>query len=422
MTEKNKNFDNFFARVFRKFSQFCFLSVKNANENVIWESASSCAFGFIFSFIPVVLIIFTVLVTVLKISPEILNYAFNFVDQFKSFYDFEPLLNALLRMKSVSLIEVFLALWVIWMARKLFYSIVRGINRIFRSATKRISFTNQIFSFISEFVLVLIFILVVLFSFLFNKLNQLPFFKFITSSFPILFSSNSNKVVIFLTYFLFFSFTVYSYKFLSGTKPGWKICIFYAAISSSIMFCVSFFINKFMHFTNYNIVYGTVSTVIVFLFKVYIFFGVFLFFAQTLYVSEFFENLILCELYSSQNVKRNKISSFVYSKLFKNPVLSSAFLTKVFKNNEKIFSPNDDADFVFYLKNGIVLDIKDNFSLTYKTGDFFGENCIILNKKRKTLAVSVGECEICFIPKELFKKILKDYPKLGKITLTKLKF
>lgn len=387
---------------------------------MIWESASACAFGFIFSFIPVVLIIFTILVTVIKISPDILNYAVDFVIQFKPFYDFDPLLNALLKMRTVSLIEIFLAFWVIWMARKLFYSIVRGINRIFRSVAKRLSITNQIFSFVSEIVLVLIFILVVLFSFLFNKLNQLLIFKFNASSFFLFSRSNSNRIVIFLTYFLFFAFTVYSYKFLSGCKPDWKICLFYAALSSGIMFVISFFINKFMRFTNYNIVYGTISAVIVFLFKVYVFFGIFLFFAQTLYVSEFFENLIICELYSSQNMKRNFAKSFFYSRLFKNPVLSSDFSTKIFKSGEKIFSPNDDADFVFYLKSGVVLDIKDDISLTYRTGNFFGEKCVVLNEKRKTLAISVGESEICFIPQELFKKILKDYPRLDRIALAKL--
>ena len=36
MKKENKTSDNFFVRVFRKFSQFCFLSIKNANENMIW--------------------------------------------------------------------------------------------------------------------------------------------------------------------------------------------------------------------------------------------------------------------------------------------------------------------------------------------------------------------------------------------------
>ena len=285
MTKENKTSDNFFTRIFRKFSQFCFLSVKNANENMIWESASACAFGFIFSFIPVVLIILTVLVTVLKLSPEILSYVIDFANQFKSFYDFTPLINTLLKMKSISIIEIFLAVWVIWMARKLFYSVVSGINRIFRSVTKRLSVVNQMFSIISEFVVVLIFILVILFSFLFNKLNQLPFFKLLNSSFPVLFSTGSNKLIISVTYLLFFIFSVYSYKILSGAKPRWRTCIFYAAVSTGVTFGISFFINKFMRITNYNIVYGTISTLVILLFKVYLFFAVFMFCAQMLYVS-----------------------------------------------------------------------------------------------------------------------------------------
>ena len=420
MTKENKTSDNFFTRIFRKFSQFCFLSVKNANENMIWESASACAFGFIFSFIPVVLIILTVLVTVLKLSPEILSYVIDFANQFKSFYDFTPLINTLLKMKSISIIEIFLAVWVIWMARKLFYSVVSGINRIFRSVTKRISVVNQMFSIISEFVVVLIFILVILFSFLFNKLNQLPFFKLLNSSFPVLFSTGSNKLIISVTYLLFFIFSVYSYKILSGAKPRWRTCIFYAAVSTGVTFGISFFINKFMRITNYNIVYGAISTLVILLFKVYLFFAVFMFCAQMLYVSEFFENLMICELYYAQTVKKNQVNIIFYEKMFKNPVFSDAFITKQYKNQQKIYSPEDDAEFVFYLKNGIILDIQANHCKTYRNGDFFGESCIILNEKRKSNAIAVGECEVSYIPKDVFQKILADYPKLGKIALQKM--
>lgn len=420
MTKENKAPDNFFVRIFRKLSQFCFLSVKNANENMIWESASACAFGFIFSFIPVVLIIFTVLVTILKLSPEILNYVIDFANQFKSFYDFTPLVNALLKMKSISTIEIFLAVWVIWMARKLFYSVVNGINRIFRSVSKRLSVVNQMFSIVSEFVVVLIFILVILFSFLFNKLNQLSLFKFLSSSFPVIFSNSSNRLIIFVTYFLFFIFSVYSYKILSGAKPRWKTCIFYAAISTGVTFVISFFINKFMRITNYNIVYGTISTLVILLFKVYLFFAVFMFCAQMLYVSEFFENLMICELYYAQTIKKNQMNIFFYEKMFRNPVFSDAFVTKRFANQQKIYFTEDDAEFVFYLKKGLILDVQNNYCKTYRTGDFFGESCIILNEKRKSDAIAVGECEVTYIPKEIFKKIIADYPKLGKIALQKM--
>lgn len=420
MTKENKTSDNLLTQTFRKFSQFCFLSVKNANENMIWESASACAFGFIFSFIPVVLIIFTVLVTILKLSPDILTYVIDFANQFKSFYDFMPLINALLKMKSISLIEIFLAVWVIWMARKLFYSVISGINRIFRSVTKRLSVVNQMFSIVSEFVVVLIFILVILFSFLFNKLNQLPLFKLLSSSFPVLFSTSSNRLIILVTYFLFFIFSVYSYKVLSGAKPRWRTCIFYAAVSTGVTFGISFFINRFMRITNYNIVYGAISTLVILLFKVYLFFAVFMFCAQMLYVSEFFENLMICELYYAQTVKTNQMNIIFYEKLFKNPLFSDAFTTIRFSNQQKIYSREDDAEVVFYLKKGIILDVQGNHCKTYRNGDFFGESCIILNENRKSDAIAVGDCEVICIPKDVFQKILAYYPKLGKIALQKI--
>ncbi len=139
-----------------------------------------------------------------------------------------------------------------------------------------------------------------------------------------------------------------------------------------------------------------------------------------LYVSEFFENLLICELYYAQTVKKNQVNILFYEKMFKNPVFSDFFITKRFTNQQKIYSPNDEAKFVFYLKKGIILDVQENHCNTYRTGDFFGESSIILSENRKSKAIAVGECEVSYIPKKIFQKILADYPKLGKIALQKI--
>ena len=66
------------SQAITKFSQFLFLSFKSGDDNILWESAASCSYSFIFSFIPVVMIIFTILISFLKITPEILGIVIEF--------------------------------------------------------------------------------------------------------------------------------------------------------------------------------------------------------------------------------------------------------------------------------------------------------------------------------------------------------
>ena len=57
-----------------KMGQIVYLTCSNFEANNLWESASSCSFGFIFSFVPLALIILTVLVGIIRVSPGILEY------------------------------------------------------------------------------------------------------------------------------------------------------------------------------------------------------------------------------------------------------------------------------------------------------------------------------------------------------------
>ena len=398
-------------QVFTKFGQFIFLSIKNSNSNNLWESAASCSYSFIFSFIPVVLIIFTVLSSILKFSPETLQIVIDFCKRFSNVFDLTPFIKNLVEKKAISVMNIFLAIWVIWMARKMFLSIVQAINRIFLSATKRVSIVNQLITFISEFVLVLVFILVIILAFLLNKFLQLPVLETIRHSFPKIFTTGSNVLVSSVLYFMFFVFTLYSYRFMSGTKPKISIAAFYAFISTAVTFVISYFINKFMHFTNYNIIYGTISTLLILLFKVYMFFAVFLFCAQMLYVSQFFEEQIIAQIYTSQKDENNSEDIFtklINQKLFGNPsVFKIETENKSFQVGDVIYSENQKADYVFFVRSGCVEETKDGLATTYKKGDFFGEIPAFLHSNRESKAVTTEQTELMMIKSQTFKKIIR---------------
>ena len=419
--ERKKNHKYSFSQIITKFSQFIYLSVQGSTNNNIWESASACSFNFIFSFIPVVMIILTALVTVLRFSPDLLQYVMGFCKQVESIYDFWPLLENLLNKKSISFFDFILAIWVIWMARKLFLSIVKGINFIFRTENKRKNAFNQLLTFISEFALVIVFIIFIIGTFLFNKLLNLPMFDFLRSNFPFIFRTLYNVLASSVMYFMFFVFSLLSYKFISGTNPPLKICLFYAFLNTGITFVISFFLNRFMNLTNYNVIYGTISTVIVLLFKVYLFFSIFLFCAQMVYVSQFFDNLIISQVYVIQHKKRTYIENLLCNYLFNRPSVSNLKTKSVFyQSGDIIYKEGDDSQYVYYIKNGNVTETTGNSTITYENSCFFGEITGFLNTTRTSTATADTYTEVIKINTPSFIKIINQDHLASTVALTKL--
>ena len=110
-------------------------------------------------------------------SPGILDYVNAFAGEIESVVDIKPFLNNIINKRNFHIVDVFLAFWIIWMARKLFLSIVQAMNKIFNSVTKRRGILNQAIVFVSEFILVIIIAAVIIFTFAFNQLVMSNFFE-----------------------------------------------------------------------------------------------------------------------------------------------------------------------------------------------------------------------------------------------------
>ena len=415
------------SRLFTKFYQFWYLTVSNFNKNNLWDSACSCSFGFVFSFVPIALIIITLLIGVLKGSPSLLSYIYEFCTKIQDIIDLKPLINNLVNRKSLRFADIFLALWLIWMARRLFLSIVRGMDSIFHSHVTQKGLFIQLFTFLSEFVMIFVFITLTIFTFAFNKvftnsMQDNSLFAFIRDSFPFIFRLRSNVIISSFTYFLLFIFTIYIYKFVSGSKPKFRICTFYAAFSTGGFFIFSFFMNKFMNMTNYNIVYGTISTLVILMAKVYFFFVIFLFCAQMVYVSQFFDSLLLAEMYLLPNNNTHGLIPIIRRKTFMNStVLQTETNTIHIDAGEKIYTKGDNVDKVFYLRKGEVWEENETLSLKYETGSFFGELPLILNTQRLGTTTALTDCDLLYISAEKFLQLVKENPRVSAQALEQLK-
>lgn len=404
-----------------RFSQMLYLTLSNFSKNALWESASSCAFGFIFSFIPIILIIFTVLAGILRIYPNIFNFIISFSNQFDSVIKITPVLEKMLEIRSLSSFNIFLAFWIIWMARKLFNSIISSMNKVFRSVSKRKTWYNQLLTFIIEFSITLIIAIVIIAAFAFTQMLSLPFFQTLLSRFPFLLRQSSHNLGIFILYFVLFISTVIAYRVIPGTKPLLRRCLFYAAISTITFFIVSCFLNAFMNVTNYNTVYGTISSLVVLMMKVYLFFIIFLFCAQMIYVSQFFDTLLRSEIYLLPPFSSKRMGDYLRRFLFINPSeIQTPQNTVKLEIGQTLYRADEKVKFVYYLKSGALSEASAKGFTLRPQGCFLGDVQCILNQTYQAETQALVECELISFTAEEFMQIIEKSHHAARKAISKI--
>jgi len=411
----------YFKKIFSRFGQMLYLTISNFTKNALWESAAACSFGFIFSFIPITLIIFTVLVGIIQIYPNIYNFIINFAKEIQNIVNIMPLLDKLMQIRSVKSFNIFLAVWVIWMARKLFNSIIIAMSKVFRSVSKRKSWFNQLLTFIIEFSITLIIAVILIAAFAFTQILSLPFFQTILSNFPILVKQSSHNIGILILYFVLFVSTVIAYRIISGTKPLLRRCIFYALLSTVSFFVVSFFINLFMNVTNYNAVYGTISSLVLLMMKVYIFFILFLFCAQMIYVSQFFETLLRSEIYQLPGYDSKGVGNYLRRFLFINPSeIQTEMNTVYLKTGQVLYTSDQKVSFVYFIKKGAVSEASDKGFTLRSQGSFLGDVQCILNQNYQCTATALADCELISFTSEEFMQIIEKSHHAARKAISKI--
>ena len=404
-----------------KFLQFIYLSFMNFEKNVLQENACACSFSFVFSFIPICVIAVTILTTIISFSPEAMGYVMKLAELVEKYVDIKPFIYSLLNIKSLKLINIILVVWIIMMARKLFLSVVRAMYIIFHKTNAEKSFLIQVFTFVFEFVVVALIIIIAIIFFIINESLKLPIFQTLKSHFQLFSNLNPNLLVGIVAYSFLFLIVFLIYKFTSQIKKRIPLCLFYSLLCVVATFVVSYFLNLFLNTTNYNSIYGTISTLIIMMFKVFIFFCIFLFCAQMMYVSLNFDIMLKGEIYLLPGFESDSFDAILHRVLFINPSLIQTEENTFFYNtNEIIFEKGQKPEFVYYLKRGTVYEYSDNQIKYYDQGTFFGEPSCILNQQRTSDVKTVTPCEVLAISKDDFMTLLEVYPAAAQKAIEKI--
>ncbi|MCR5284663.1 MAG: YihY/virulence factor BrkB family protein [Treponema sp.] len=395
-----------------KLGQIIYITCANFMNNNLWESASSCSFGFIFSFIPLSLIIIALLTGLIKLSPDIYQWVLKIVDEIRPVYDITPFLSNLMNNNAIHWVDILLGFWVIWMARKMFLSIMQAMTKIFRSVSERKTIINQLFIFILEFLIVILIAFTIISAFIFNQILDHSFLlENFSDIIPFFITRNSHNLLSVGMYIIIFISSSCIFKLSSGTHPKLSWCIIYAALSTFCFYVFSLFISKFMDLTNYNVIYGTVSTLVILMMKVYFFFVIFLFFAQMIYVTQYFDILLKSQIYLLPTEEEEGLINNLRRIMFLNPsALKTSDNTLYFKAGDLIYAKGEASNCVYYLRSGKITEECNDSIISYTAGSFFGDTQCLLNQPRTGNAIADTEVKLIVFSAEEFKELIRRSP------------
>jgi len=351
--------------------------------------------------------VLAVLVRIIHASPEIIDSVLSRVSEYKTMFDAESFIDGILKVKTFGRIEFVLVLFIVLMARKSFAAVMQGMRRIFHKKIKTRAIFNHALIVIGELALIVIATLIILLLFALRNLFTLfPFAALPVELPPLLVLS---PVVITVSEFaLIFVIVLLAYRYASETKPNVKLCAFCSSLCTLSFFTAAKLTNEFLNMANYNIIYGVLGGLMVFLFQTYIFFTLFFIFAQVVYIVQFFDPLVLSELYLLPDRDDTKLNSIVKRILFITPsAIMNDDNVENYTAGSIIYAKNERSDDSYYVVSGAVL-INRNGNLSYcDTGSFFGEETCILDQLRTSEAKAETDCKLMKISAEEFRSLLE---------------
>lgn len=406
MTNKRKYFTKY------TLAQSIFLIVDFFIQNSLNNFAAACAYSFFFSIIPIAMITVAILVHVMRASPEIIAHVINYTQAYSTYFDVAQFIEKITSGYNITLVNIFSVIFMLWMARKLFATIMQGMEKIFCHSPKRRASTDQVLIIAGEFIFAIVTVLVIITIFAFQLLFKLSFFNLLRPSLERIASALPFTIVNVVAFSLIFIFVILVYKFGSGTKPKTFLCAISSAICTTSFFLATRLIGIFLNGARYNMIYGVLSSIVIVLLEIYVFFIIFFACAQMIYVMQFFDSLLVCELYLLPPYEVTYMKDAFRRILFINPdFLMAEYEPIFFTDGQIIFHAGDKSQDVYYVAKGSVQVKTEDKIIYYDRGDFFGERNCLLKISRKGTATATGNCTLIKFGPDTFKKLIEKNPK-----------
>jgi membrane protein len=296
----------------------------------------------------------------------------------------------------------------IWAARLFVVSIQRGLRTIWADSGPTRPVRENLLTFVLEFVF-LVSIIALLF------LSQAAHIVISTirdqgaRSALLSFSQTASSV---LPNIALCGFSYATYRTVPPVRPRHSHCMIGAVLCTISYIVFLAIIGALRNTTRYDLLYGVMGNLILGLINVYMFFSLYFFFAEFVYVLSSFDELLLGR-YMHRPRKKTVADRTEASLLAKLPYRLSQRYGEDYKAGQTIFRSGDETSDVYLLREGEV-DIYQTIGSgeelhwvsTAKPGEFFGEMAYLLGDRRMVTAVARTPASVLALPAQTFERFL----------------
>jgi len=408
----------------KSFLQRLFITVQLFSVNGLANHSAACAYGFLLSMAPILLLVAFILSFTFKASPSAINSLLAGMPILRNLFNEEWFVDDFFTLSKPGISSIISSVGIIWAGRILSLSMQRGLKIIFPGDKNRNPAANVLITLAIE-VALLIIILTAIFSSraamwfyrTFNFFPEIPVLRFFTSQAGMRFS------LVFLLWLISF----FAYLYVPVNCPR-RLSAAQGALLCTIAYsCISFFLDFILDISKYNFLYGTLGTLVVLLVNVYFFFNFFFLGAQFAFVTDSFDALFFSKLRqiivipAEKTTSKKTASKRMYSRLLHKLYFPhNGKMTRYMRHYEKdkiIFAQEDSTEDIYFLLNGEVevsSSQDDGLADIIKAGSFFGEMGRLLSEERCAIIRAKTNVSVFALPPMLFDTVLKYDPNLDR--------
>jgi membrane protein len=407
--------------------QRLFITLQFSGENSLANHAAACAYGFLLSAAPLLLIASFIIFHIFQVSNNSLITLIKSLPFLEIVIDEQWLSDNFYSIMFPGLSGLATIISFIWAGRLLAVSLQRGLKTIFTGHRKRNPALDNLIILAVELPALLLSLAVIFSSRValrfyetFNFIPKTSLFAFFTSK---------------QGYFIFTAMTLglvtyCAYRLIPANPPR-RISAFLGGVFSIILYeIMSMILGFLLGQSKYNFLYGTLGNLITLLINVYFFFLFFLMGGQFAYVSDYFESFLFIKMRKARINAANgaKISSMskAVDRLFLSVEGSLRKYYRFHKKGETVFIEKDKIDAIYYILEGevesLVLSGPNNYTQTgtYGANSFFGEMGYLLSEGRSATIRAKTDISALALPPRIFEAILKHDVSLDRTLIENL--
>ena len=390
---KNDKIKSFFLLLLQRF----LLTFEFVNKNGLMNHAAACAYGFLLSAAPALLFISFIIFSVLSASPELAQSMIDQMGSLFGIFDAENIIDNYPDSANLGLAGLISVITIFWTTRLCALSIQRGLGVVF-PGTRSIIKNNAVTLGLGLFAMVIIIIALVVFRTAAN---------FIDSFEPILILSSR---ILFLFFLALLAMAAYRFFPANPPKTDKIIAGAFACVVFYQIFAAGF--GLLINPERYNLLYGTLGRLFLFLINIYFFFVFFFFGAQLIQVLVISDALLFIRLKQihSKRIIKKTLPDKIFSALTQPLLKYNTF----YKEGDTVFTLNSQGKEVYYIlsgKAGVYLDNESRKKISLiNEHNFFGEMASITHDGRAASIKAETDLSVLILPPDLFRAVLQLDP------------